>query len=32
MQISVKALGNRKKSVKHVVSSGTPRRFYKFLL
>jgi len=31
MQINVKALGHRKKTVKWVVSSGAPRHVHKFL-
>ena len=32
MQIKVQALGHRKKTVIHAVSSGAPRQFHKFLL
>jgi len=31
VHIKGKALGHRKKTVKQVVSSGTPRQFHKFL-
>jgi len=31
MQIKVKALGHRKKTVKQLVSSGAPRQFHEFL-
>jgi len=31
MQIKVEELGHQKEPVKQVVSSGTPRRFHKFV-